>query len=77
MARMALVESHDCSWEASGCAIRSFLVCFSYDFKAALKMVWKRVEAVDVVGVWDMTRVTTVEELIKMVFPLVMAGMRM
>ena len=42
---MALVEWHDCSWEASGCARRSFLVCFWYDFKAASKMAWKREEA--------------------------------
>ena len=51
---MALVESHNCSWEASGCAIRSSLVCFSYDFRAASKIVWKREEAVDVEAVWDM-----------------------
>ena len=52
---MALVESHNCSWEASGCAIRSFLVCFSYDFRAASKMAWKREEAVvDVEAIWDM-----------------------
>ena len=59
---MALVESHDCSWEASGCEIRSFLVCFSYDFNAALKMTWKREEAADVEGVWDMGEVRTVDE---------------
>jgi hypothetical protein len=52
---MVFVESHDRNWEASGCAIRSFFVCFSYDFKAALKMAWKREEAVVVGGVWDMT----------------------
>jgi hypothetical protein len=34
--------------------MRSFLVCFSYDFKAAPKMAWKREEAVDVEAVWDM-----------------------
>jgi hypothetical protein len=30
-------------------------MCFSYDFKAALKTAWEREEAVAVVGVWDMT----------------------
>ncbi len=59
---MALVESHDCNREASGCAIRSFLVCFWYDFNAALKIAWKREEAVGVKGVWDMGKVATVEE---------------
>ncbi len=43
--------------------IRSFLVCFWYDFKAALKMAWKREEAAAVEGVWDMTGVATAEEL--------------
>ena len=62
MARIALVESHFCNWEASGCAIRSFLVCFSYDFKAALKMASKLEEAADVEGVWDIVEVATVEE---------------
>ena len=33
------------------------MVCISYDFKAALKMAWKREEVVDVDGVWDMTTV--------------------
>jgi len=56
---MALVESHVCNWEASGCAIRSCFVCFWYDFKAALKTAWKREEAAAVVGVWDMTGVAT------------------
>ena len=59
---MALVESHDCNWEESGCAIRSFLVCFWYDFIAASKMAWKREEDADVDGVWDMGEVETVEE---------------
>ncbi len=63
---MALVESHDFNWEASGCVIRSFLVCFWYDFTAALKMAWKREEAAAVVGVWDMTGVATAEEPIKL-----------
>ena len=49
---MALVESHDCNWEASGCARRSFLVCFWYDFSAAWKTVWKGdPEEADVVAV--------------------------
>ena len=38
---MAVVELHDCSCSASGCPVRSFFVCFWYDFNAALKMVWK------------------------------------
>jgi hypothetical protein len=67
---MALVELHDCNREASGCARRSFLVCFWYDFRAASKMAWKREDAAAVDGVWDMTevatKVTTVEELIKL-----------
>jgi len=63
---MALVESHVCNWEARGCAIRSFLVCCSYDLKAALKTAWKREEAAAVDGVWDMARVATVEESIKL-----------
>ena len=70
---MALVESHDCNWEASGCARRSFLVCFWYDFKAASKMAWKREEAAVADGVWDMIGVATVEELICV---LVRAGMK-
>ena len=56
------MESHDCNWEASGCARRSFFVCFSYDFKAASKMTWKREEATAVAGVWDIIGVATVEE---------------
>ena len=36
---MALVESHDCNCEASGCALRFFLVCFWYNFKASSKIV--------------------------------------
>ena len=64
MARIALVESHFCNWEASGCAIRFFLVCFSYDFKAALKMASK-FELEEVEGVWDIVEVATVEESVK------------
>ena len=59
---MALVELHDRNWEASGCAIMSFLVCFSYDFKAASKIAWKREEAADVEAVWDMGEATTDSE---------------
>jgi hypothetical protein len=59
---MVLVELHDCNWEASGCARRSFFVCFSYDFRAASKMAWKREDAVDVEGVWDMGEEITEEE---------------
>ena len=39
------------------------MVCFWYDFKAALKMAWKREEAAAVEGVWDMGEAVTVEEL--------------
>ena len=39
---MAAVDSHDCSWEASGCVRRSFLVCFWYDLSAVSKIAWKR-----------------------------------
>ena len=42
---MAAVDSHDCNYEASGCARMSFLVCFSYDFIAAWKIAWKQEEA--------------------------------
>ena len=35
--------------------MRSFLVRFSYNFKAASKMAWKCEEAAAVAGVWDMT----------------------
>ena len=77
---MALVESHDCNWEASRCVIRFFLVCVWYDFMAALKMIWKREEGADVDGVWDITGVVTVlvtvEELIRMICLPVKAGMR-
>jgi hypothetical protein len=52
---MAPVELHDCSCGASGCAVRSFLVCFWKDFNAAWKIAWKCKELAAVVGVWDMT----------------------
>ena len=50
---MAVVESHDCIWAASGCVRRSFLVCFWYDLSAAWKIAWKRdsEEDADVDGV--------------------------
>ena len=38
---MALGESQDWSWAASGCASRSRLVCFLYLSKALLMMSWK------------------------------------
>ena len=66
MARVALVELQDCNWEASGCAVRSFLVCFWYVSNAALKIAWKREEDAVVVGIWDMIGVTTAEEPIKL-----------
>jgi hypothetical protein len=37
---MALGESQLCSWTASGCARRSFLVRFLYVSKALLIMSW-------------------------------------
>ncbi len=45
--------------------IRSFFVCFSYDFKAALKIVWKREEATAVETVSDMARVASMAGLIQ------------
>ena len=39
--------------------MRSFFVCFSYDFKAAINMAWKGKEAAAVEGVLDMARVAT------------------
>ena len=44
--------------------MRSFSVRFSYDFKAASKMVWKFEEVGAVVEVCDMIGVEVVEELI-------------
>ena len=58
---MALFESHDCNWEVSGCAIRSILVRFSYDFKAASKVAWMCEEAAEVEGVWDMGETVTLD----------------
>ena len=50
---MAAVELHDCNWEASGWARRSFLVCFWYDLSAAWKISLNRdsEEAAVVAGV--------------------------
>ena len=66
---MAVVESQDCNWEASGCARRSSLVCFRYDFKAAWKMVWKRNSETEVeeaataeIGFWYMSGVASAED---------------
>ena len=50
---MAVVDWHDCNWEASGWARRFSLVCFSYDFIAAWKRAWKREEADVVAAVRD------------------------
>ena len=50
---MAALESHVPNWEASGCAIRSFFVCFSYDSRAAENTIWKGVEAAPVESVSD------------------------
>ena len=50
---MAAVESHDCNWEASGCARRSFLVCFWYDLSAAWKISWNRDSEEAAVVAWD------------------------
>ena len=58
---MALFESHDCNWEVSGCAIRSFLVCFLYDFKAASKVAWMCEEAAEVEGVWYIGETVTLD----------------
>ena len=54
---MAVVDSQDCNWVASGCVRRSCLVCFWYDFSAAWKIAWKRdsEEAAFADDVWDMT----------------------
>ncbi len=56
MARMELGESHDRNWAARGWEAMSFFVCFLYASKAALKIVLKFAEEVDVaVGrTWDM-----------------------
>jgi hypothetical protein len=53
MAVIALEESQDFSWLASGWEAMSFFVCFLYVFKAAEKIVSKFVEDVEVEGTWD------------------------
>ena len=50
MAVMALEESHDCSWVARGWEAISVFVCFLYSFKAAVNIVSKVVEDVEVDG---------------------------
>jgi hypothetical protein len=54
MAMMALEESQDCNSVASGWEAMSFFVCFLYAFKAAVKIVSKFVEEVEVDGAWYM-----------------------
>src|ERR1700677_221900 len=54
MVMMALAESQDCNSATRGWAAISFFVCFLYAFKAAVKMVSKFVEEVEVDGTWDM-----------------------
>jgi hypothetical protein len=56
---MAAGVSHDCNWEASGCAIRSNFVCFSYDLKAETNIALKGEEPTAIEGVCDMVRVAT------------------
>ena len=48
MSMMALEESHDCSWVARGWEAISVFVCFLYTFKAAVNIVSKLVEDVEV-----------------------------
>jgi hypothetical protein len=48
---MALEESHDCSWVARGWEAISVFVCCLYSFKAAVKIVSKLVEDVEVDGI--------------------------
>ena len=47
---MALGESQDWSWAASGCSRRSFFVRCLYLFKALLIISWKLDEDEEVVG---------------------------
>jgi hypothetical protein len=47
---MALEEPHDCSWVAREWEVISVFVCSLYSFKAALKIVSKVVEDVEVDG---------------------------
>ena len=53
MARMAPDESQDFSSVARGWEVISFLVCFLYASKAAVNIVSKFVEDVEVDGTWD------------------------
>ena len=50
---MALGESQDCNSTARGCEAMSFFVCLLYAFKAAVSIVSKLVEEVEVEGIWD------------------------
>ena len=50
---MALEESQDWIWVASGWEAMSFFVFFSYAFNAAVKIVSKVGEEVVVGGTWD------------------------
>ena len=56
MARMALEESQDLSWEARGWEAMSFFVCFLYVFKASEKTDSKFKEDVEVDGTWDIVQ---------------------
>jgi hypothetical protein len=53
MAMMALEELQDCNSVARGWEVMSFFVCFLYAFKAAVKIVSKFGEEVEVDGTWD------------------------
>jgi hypothetical protein len=50
---MALKESQDWNWMASGYEAMSFIVVLLYDFNAAVQIVSKFVEEVAVDGIWD------------------------
>jgi len=52
---MAVGESQAWSWAASGCERRSFLVRFSYAFKALLKISWRLEDGVGSSCARDMT----------------------
>ena len=54
---MALGESQDCKRVARGWEAMSRFVCFLYSFKAAVKIVSKLVEEVEVDGIWDIVLV--------------------
>ena len=55
---MALEESQDCNWVASGWEAMSFFVFFLYAFKAAVKIVSKfgGLEEVAVGETWDIVQ---------------------